>query len=289
MQFEILIWLNSLKYFITTFNFILRTVCISLVQWIGYPTETQQLDETTKLTFYLQFFNTVFLLLLVNADLSEQFFNSGIFRGTSGDFDATWFKVSGNTMVGTLIFILLWPIIEFFVFFGLRWLPRFLDHGFSSDPYNTRVTNLQAYVDNYSGPLYLMHYKYAHILNIVFVAFTFGYGIPILFPIAAVALFFLYVVEKSMLYYCYRLPPMYDERLSQSVLNQMSYAPLFLLSFGYWMASNKQMLSNDHLVPKNRMTDADLTEHTLANFFTGDFLNAPAWPLLVLFVILALN
>ena len=284
-----MIWLNSLKYFITTFNFILRTVCISLVQWIGYPTETQQLDETTKLTFYLQFFNTVFLLLLVNADLTEQFFHLGLVDGISGDFDQTWFKVTGNTMVGTMIFILLWPIIECIVFFLLRWLPRWLDHGFSTDPYKTKVTSIQAYVDNYSGPLYLMHFKYAHILNIVFVTFTFGFGIPILYPIAAIALLVLYLVEKTMLYYAYRLPPMYDERLSQSVLNMMSYAPLFLLSFGYWMASNKQMLSNDNLVPKERMTDAEPTQHTIEGVFLGDFFAAPGWPLLILLIVLILN
>ena len=172
------------------------------------------MDETTKLTFILQFFNTAFLLLLVNADFSEQFFAFGITGGTESDFDAGWFKVIGNTMVGTMIFIMLWPIIEFFVFWGLRFLPRFLDHGFSTDPYNTKVTSIQAYLDNYSGPVYLMHYKYAAILTIVFVTFTFGFGIPILYPIGAMGLLILYLVEKSMLYYAYRLPPMYDERLS---------------------------------------------------------------------------
>jgi len=48
---EVFVWLNSLKYFITGVNFVLRTVCIKLVAWIGYPTETQQLTETTKVTF----------------------------------------------------------------------------------------------------------------------------------------------------------------------------------------------------------------------------------------------
>lgn len=49
----------------------MRTVCIALVTWVGYPTETEQLLEITKVTFVVQFFNTAFLLLLVNADLSE--------------------------------------------------------------------------------------------------------------------------------------------------------------------------------------------------------------------------
>ena len=71
IAFEVFIWLNSLKYFITGVNYVLRTVCIKLVTWIGYPTETEQLWETTKVTFIVQFFNTAFLLLLVNADLRE--------------------------------------------------------------------------------------------------------------------------------------------------------------------------------------------------------------------------
>ena len=122
-----------------------------------------------------------------------------------------------------------------------------MDQGWGKDPYNTKLTSIQGYVDTYSGPLYLMHYKYSALLTIVFVTFTFGYGIPVLFPIAAIAILVLYLVEKTMLYYAYRLPPMYDERLSQSVIKTLYYAPIFYLAFGYWMASNKQMLSNDNL------------------------------------------
>jgi len=62
--------------------------------------------------------------------------------GIEGDFDKAWFTMIGNTMVGTMIFVLLWPIIECIVFFALRFLPRFLDHGFSSDPYNTKATSI---------------------------------------------------------------------------------------------------------------------------------------------------
>lgn len=142
MIFESKIWLSSLKYFITTINFVLRTVCISLVAWIGYPTETKQLEETTKVTFWMQFFNTAFLLLLVNADLSEQPFSFFLEGGSEADFDHSWFKVVGNTMVGTMIFVMLWPIIEAFVFFGLRLVGRILDRGFSSDPYLTKKTSI---------------------------------------------------------------------------------------------------------------------------------------------------
>lgn len=134
-----------------------------------------------------------------------------------------------------------------------------------------------------------MHFKYAHLLVVVFVTMMYGIAIPILFPIAALAVFILYAVEKSMLFYAYRLPPMYDERMSQSVINTLYYAPLFMLSFGYWMASNKQLLSNDHLEAKDRMSDPDITGHTIQSMFQGGIKEGPAWPLIILFVALLAN
>ena len=118
---------------------------------------------------------------------------------------------------------------------------------------------------------------------------TYGYGIPILFPIAAASITILYLVEKTMLYYGYRLPPMYDERLSQSVINTLYYAPLFFLGFGYWMASNKQMLSNENLFPKDRMISPDESQHTIDRVFTGNYMSNQAWPLLALFCVLLFN
>jgi hypothetical protein len=70
----------------------------------------------------------------------------------------------------------------------------------------------------------------------------YGFGLPILFPIAILAMFILYMVEKTMLYYAYKMPP-------EMVIRIMQLAPLFYVMFGYWMCSSKQLLSNDHLTP----------------------------------------
>ena len=94
-------------------------------------------------------------------------------------------------------------------------------------------------MDMYSGPIYYMHYKYSSIMTTCFITFIYGFGMPILFPIACASFIVLYLVEKLLLFYGYRLPPMYDERLSQDVLNKLQFAPLLYLAFGYWMASNQ--------------------------------------------------
>jgi len=66
---------------------------------------------------------------------------------------------------------------------------------------------MSAYYELYAGPIYQIHYKYSSINNIVFISFMFGPGIPILFPIALVALSILYLMERYTLAKYYRLPP----------------------------------------------------------------------------------
>lgn len=84
-----------------------------------------------------------------------------------------------------------------------------------------------------------MHYKYSSILTIVYITFMYGFGMPVLFPIACASFLVLYFVEKIMLFYGYVMPPMYDERLSNDVLRKLQFAPLLYIMFGYWMASNQ--------------------------------------------------
>ena len=83
---------NSLKYVMTIWNTILRMIVIYAVTWVGYDTQTAQLERVTVVTFLCQFFYTAWILLLVNADLSEQPFSFGITQGQNGDFNQEFFK-----------------------------------------------------------------------------------------------------------------------------------------------------------------------------------------------------
>lgn len=263
-------------------NFILRTICIALVNWIGFRTETEKLSKTTTVTFIVQFFNTAILLLLVGANWAEQPVSFGLTGGQFSDFNELWFRSIGNTICGLMWFNAFFPIIEAFMYFGLRLLFRILDRGCNCDKYKTKKTSIQSYIDTYTGPIYMMHYKYSTMLNIVFVTFMYGLGMPILFPIASLSCLVLYFVEKIMLYYGYRTPPMYDERLSQTVLNQMQVAPLLMMTFGYWMASNLQLLRNDRLLPRESTTVLAETQHTIGTLI-GEGWAGYNWTMLLCF------
>lgn len=144
---------------------------------------------------------------------------------------------------------------------------RILDKGlsgftsiFTSQSETTKTITIYQYVEIYSGPVYMIHYKYAAILNVVLISFMFGAGLPILFPISAASMAVLYCVEKALIYYSYRQPPVYDSELNDSVLGILSYAPLLFYSFGYWMLSNKQIFSND-IVWRSSLGEKEITNH----------------------------
>lgn len=114
----------------------------------------------------------------------------------------------------------------------------------------------------------------------------YGLGIPILFPIAVFSFLVLFLVEKTMIYYSYRQPPMYDNVLNEAVLNILQYAPLLFLSFGYWMFSNLQLFG-DFTVPITKAGDVRQSGHYWYSVFTPDgYTNGPAFPLIVMFWVL---
>ena len=75
-------------------------------------------------------------------------------------------------------------------------------------PSTTKVT-ISEFVDSHAGQEAELYKSYAFIFNTIFVTFTYGMALPILFPITFVTLINMYVCEKILFAYFYRKPPMY--------------------------------------------------------------------------------
>lgn len=118
-------------------------------------------------------------------------------------------------------------------------------------------------------------------LNIVFVTFLFGIGLPILFPIGLISLALLYYTEKILLFYYYREPPSYDSSLNSTAINIMLFAPIMMFSVGYWMMSNKQMFSNVTVLNEQANPVAQRTGHVIFH----DLTDGPAFLLFVMTVV----
>lgn len=131
------------KIAIIIINVILRTIIIKLIIGIGKDTLSEQTRLIANGVFIVQFFNTALLLLLVNANLEEQGFPLKLLSAERGlsDFNSSWFSDIGVTLTGAMLFNVYWPIIEFFVFGGMRQAFRCLDRGFSSQEVKVNSEN----------------------------------------------------------------------------------------------------------------------------------------------------
>ena len=148
--------------------------------------------------FIIQFFNTGPLPLLINANMAHSGipFLDKITFGVHPNFSNKWYNDVGKSIISTMIFNIWWPVMEFFLYFSIRLVFRLWDRGIIHTSWHTKKKSIFHYVMLYSGPQYLLHYKYSFIMNIVFITFMFGAGMPILFPIALCSFTVFYIMER---------------------------------------------------------------------------------------------
>ena len=73
----------------------------------------------------------------------------------------------------------------------------------------------------------------------------YGVGIPVLFPLAALALQCQWLSERIQLAYVNRMPPAIDDKLNNDAMKILMFSPLLLLFNGYWMLDNRQIFSRE--------------------------------------------
>jgi hypothetical protein len=167
-------------------------------------------------------------------------------NGTYYDYSVNWYYNIGEVIVQTMLINSLLPYITIAMGFGIPWLKKKLDSKFSGDPYNTKKTAMAQYKDLYSGNEYVIHFKCAGVINIVWVTMFYGVGLPILFPLAAFNFFNQFICERITVAFMVRLPPALDDQLTNNLIEKCKFAPLLMMMNGYWMLSNQESFANSY-------------------------------------------
>lgn len=188
----------SISMGIVIINVLLKFIIIKLVEVVRQDTKSKQMNSIKIAVFLSQFFNTGLLLLLSVSNLSEHNvpFLSSFFQGPYTDLNSNWFKEISPLIVTTMVISMFMPIIEFLINYSMKTALRCLDRKFKSDYYITQKKNIQLYIDTYSGPDFVIHYRFSQIMNIVFVCMLYGTALPILYPIGLLSLIILHISER---------------------------------------------------------------------------------------------
>ena len=155
------------------------------------------------------------------------------------------------------------------MFWGIRLLYRMIDQRSlcPTDQRKTHCKTPQAFEEIYAGTPFDLSYKYSYILVVTYVTFLFGAGIPILFPIAYLSLLGFYIVERVMMAYSYRTPPMFGTETNQQTMKALLGAPIFYCCFAAWMYNNQQVFENKVIINDGENFFAD-SGHKLYDMFT---------------------
>jgi hypothetical protein len=239
----------GVSFLIVGVNFVLKVILVDLIKSLRLKTVTLETNYTMITIFVGQFINTAVLIVLNNANFKD--FDGGngplslvFFVGVETDFSVAWYKTVGTTIMRTMTSQALWPLIEFVMFYSIINFTRCLDRRFGSDTFVTSAPSVQAYVDTYAGPEYLIHYRYAAILLQIGVAFCYGCSMPPLYGIAAFAFLILYINERLLVCYYYREPPSFDEKMTSLTLGLVSWVPFIMLPMAFWQLGNRQIFES---------------------------------------------
>lgn len=82
-----------------------------------------------------------------------------------------------------------------------------------------------------------------------------------MYVIAAVTFFNMYITEKILIVYYHQKPPMYDDKLNNTSIKILNWAPVFMMFFGYWCLGNRQVF-NTKVIPAIYSRDPVITSHT---------------------------
>ena len=104
---------------------------------------------------------------------------------------------------------------------------------------------MKAYKEVHRGPVDDVYYRYAESLNIMFIAFTYGLGIPVLFLWGALYFLMQWFCFRFMYARYYRIPNHLSEKLPNMFMSIAYYAPSLFILNGFWMIGNTQIIANE--------------------------------------------
>lgn len=210
-------------------NFVLRISMRYISVYEKHKTVSNQQSAVLNKLFVSYFINTAVITLVLNANFGGNFdwLNIGIvFNGEYTDLTEGWFNFVGVGLVLAMILNMFNPgVISWVWIFVMR-----VKRSRLADKCETQ-TELNKL---YSGFRFELASRYAAILNTFFVTLMYAPGLPILLPIAFMAMLLNYWFDKTAFLRLYATPPRYDSTVEKDFIDMLPRAIILHSAFAIW-------------------------------------------------------
>jgi Cytosolic domain of 10TM putative phosphate transporter len=215
-------------------NLLLRVIFRRIVRWEKHYSLTREQNAVATKLFYGLFVNTGIVLLFVHASFSG---------GAYEDFQPAWYEMVGVPILLTMMVSVFSPHI-----FPLARAYMGRCQRRNCLRRDATETELKAI---FEGEQFELAERHAIILNVVFVAFFYTAGMPLLTFLAFASLSCMYWFDKISFFRFYRLPPRYDDSLSLGMLDLLPFAVMTRLAMAVWLYTSPTLEQENNTSASN--------------------------------------
>jgi hypothetical protein len=134
-------------------------------------------------------------------------------------------------------------------------------------PNETQRKSIWHYYELYLGPHFELAYQYSMIIAVNLMILLYAAALPHIWLIGTFVLCFIYVMDRILLAYSYRQPPVYDRKLVKFTLYVLQFSVIAYILMGAWIYSNQQAFRNV-ISTNNKTTEFQIpSQHTIGSIF----------------------
>lgn len=222
-----------------------KRITIFMIIFIRFSDKRQLAKWTQWLSFVGIQSTHVWAVLLINANIPYLQIQTMFFLGQYDDFTYKWHLNVGYFIIVPLVILMMEPFFTFILDHSWQITKRLYNRRCTrASDHKTTSRNAFKYCHYNTGLRFNIGLRYAQVMNIAAIAIIFGFGLPILIPIAFCILVLYYFFEKILVVYYYRKSAFLDSQLSNAATNSLKFSVVFYLLFAFWMVTNPQMFAN---------------------------------------------
>jgi RNA recognition motif-containing protein len=246
-------FLSYFAIFITVFINVVLQVSLKILTKLERHASRDSMESSLMFRVFIATYLVLAIVSLVVFGKVQSISNVGIFQsfqifqGPYNDFNSEWYGDVGSFLLTTFIIkAIQFPLIKLLKFYVLSPLKRFINY---SNVRNKSGHNIITQLECNKlavGSEFDLNKSSSTIMTLLFMAMTYGAGIPMFMPLLCAIFGFTYYVDKLLMCRYYQKPPLISAIMMTKIVTLLPFAAVIRMSFAIWMFGNPDVLQSAH-------------------------------------------
>lgn len=166
---------------------------------------------------------------------------SFLFQGTYNDLTSDWYYEIGVIIILTLAFNIIIPIADMIFVSFVKCIRKCIDR--QCYCVRTSQKTKKGYLELYVNDVFPIESRYSDFIAMIFITMAFSSVMPILYIIAFLSIWFMFVCDKALLFRVYQKPINYSQDLQNKVFKFLYISLLVHCVSSFFILSEKHLIA----------------------------------------------